>query len=196
MSAVSQTDPDRASQTQSDTVRHRQTQSDSDRPRRAQTDTDRHRQTQSGKHRRMQTDARRYGQSQTDTGDTERKYRQTLAIVCLRSSLPARQKLHRQNPSRSRMKSAKPGTRKATARGFEPLRAEPNGFLVHHLNHSVTLSCCQVARCVSVRGTGIRCPHEVSALCVRTRCPHGVPATGARIMCLHSVSDITEHHFE
>ena len=25
--------------------------------------------------------------------------------------------------------------------GFEPLRAEPNGFLVHHLNHSVTLSC-------------------------------------------------------
>ena len=24
--------------------------------------------------------------------------------------------------------------------GFEPLRAEPNGFLVHHLNHSVTLS--------------------------------------------------------
>ena len=28
----------------------------------------------------------------------------------------------------------------ATARGFEPLRAEPNGFLVHHLNHSVTLS--------------------------------------------------------
>ena len=28
----------------------------------------------------------------------------------------------------------------ATARGFEPLRAEPNGFLVHHLSHSVTLS--------------------------------------------------------
>ena len=35
------------------------------------------------------------------------------------------------------------GSRKATARGFEPLRAEHNGFLVHHLNHSVTLS----ARC-------------------------------------------------
>ena len=33
---------------------------------------------------------------------------------------------------------------KATARGFEPLRAEPNGFLVHHLNHSVTLSCASV----------------------------------------------------
>ena len=30
--------------------------------------------------------------------------------------------------------------RKATPRGFEPLRAEPNGFLVHHLNHSVTVS--------------------------------------------------------
>ena len=27
-----------------------------------------------------------------------------------------------------------------TAKGFEPLRAEPNGFLVHHLNHSATLS--------------------------------------------------------
>ena len=26
-----------------------------------------------------------------------------------------------------------------TARRFEPLRAEPNGFLVHHLNHSVLL---------------------------------------------------------
>ena len=24
--------------------------------------------------------------------------------------------------------------------GFEPLRAEPSGFLVHHLSHSVTLS--------------------------------------------------------
>ena len=30
--------------------------------------------------------------------------------------------------------------RKTTARGFEPLRAEPNGFLFHHLNHSATLS--------------------------------------------------------
>ena len=28
-----------------------------------------------------------------------------------------------------------------TARGFEPLRAEPNGFLVHLLGHSDTLSC-------------------------------------------------------
>ena len=30
--------------------------------------------------------------------------------------------------------------RKSTPRGFEPLRAEPNGFLVHHLSHSVTVS--------------------------------------------------------
>ena len=28
----------------------------------------------------------------------------------------------------------------STARGFEPLRAEPNGCLVHHLSHSVTRS--------------------------------------------------------
>ena len=36
--------------------------------------------------------------------------------------------------------SARAAQCNATARGFEPLRAEPNGFLVHHLNHSVTLS--------------------------------------------------------
>eukprot|EP00971_Amphidinium_carterae_P230622 4577052-Amphidinium_carterae.1 len=28
----------------------------------------------------------------------------------------------------------------STARGFEPLRAEPNGFLVHLVGHSDTLS--------------------------------------------------------
>ena len=32
-----------------------------------------------------------------------------------------------------------------TPRGFEPLRAEPNGFRVHFLNRSDTLSLCQVA---------------------------------------------------
>ena len=32
------------------------------------------------------------------------------------------------------------GPGKATPRGFEPLRAEPNGFLVHLLNHSDTVS--------------------------------------------------------
>ena len=35
----------------------------------------------------------------------------------------------------------------ATAMGFEPLRAEPNGFLVHHLNHSATLSWCMFIVC-------------------------------------------------
>ena len=32
------------------------------------------------------------------------------------------------------------GGKGTTARGFEPLRAEPNGFRAHHLDHSVTLS--------------------------------------------------------
>jgi hypothetical protein len=31
---------------------------------------------------------------------------------------------------------------KSTPRGFEPLRAEPNGFLVHLLSRSDTVSCC------------------------------------------------------
>ena len=48
--------------------------------------------------------------------------------------------------ARARTMKKKPfeGT-KATARGFEPLRAEPNGFLVHHLNHSVTLSLVRIS---------------------------------------------------
>ena len=51
----------------------------------------------------------------------------------------------------------------STARGFEPLRAEPNGFLVHHLSHSVTLSCC------------LPLPHISDAfalLCLRAQPPH------------------------
>jgi hypothetical protein len=36
-----------------------------------------------------------------------------------------------------------------TPRGFEPLRAEPNGFLVHLLNHSDTVShVCSPAHCI------------------------------------------------
>ena len=31
--------------------------------------------------------------------------------------------------------------RNATPKGFEPLRAEPNGFRVHLLSHSDTVSC-------------------------------------------------------
>ena len=45
---------------------------------------------------------------------------------------------------------------RTTARGFEPLRAEPNGFLVHHLNHSVTLSC-QNCLCPNYAIFGSRC---------------------------------------
>ena len=41
------------------------------------------------------------------------------------------------------------GQNTSTARGFEPLRAEPNGFLVHHLSHSVTLSHSCEVRCAA-----------------------------------------------
>ena len=37
---------------------------------------------------------------------------------------------------------------RTTAAGFEPARAEPIGFQVQHLNHSVTLSCAAVVRAV------------------------------------------------
>ena len=36
-------------------------------------------------------------------------------------------------------------TCKATPKGFEPLRAEPSGFLVHLLSHSDKVSCCHRA---------------------------------------------------
>jgi hypothetical protein len=52
------------------------------------------------------------------------------------------EKVSRRNPSSA--KNLERGSLrpliKTTPRGFEPLRAEPNGFLVHHLNHSVTVS--------------------------------------------------------
>ena len=59
----------------------------------------------------------------------------------------------------------------STTRGFEPLRAEPNGFLIHHLSHSVTLSClfaaspiaCQTSR----SGHRIQLPGQLR----RGRCP-------------------------
>ena len=35
-------------------------------------------------------------------------------------------------------------SQQTTPKGFEPLRAEPNGFLVHHLSHSVTVSMFQM----------------------------------------------------
>ena len=41
-----------------------------------------------------------------------------------------------------------------TLRGFEPLRAEPNGFLVHLLNHSDTVSCHELKNVASLQ-TGV-----------------------------------------
>ena len=42
--------------------------------------------------------------------------------------------------------------RETTPRGFEPLRAEPNGFLVHLLNHSDTVSCWSRRPCYPYKG--------------------------------------------
>jgi hypothetical protein len=82
---------------------------------------------------------------------------------------------------------------KPTARGFEPLRAEPNGFLVHHLNHSVTLSCrrCGALACLvstARRGT----PHWLDICfrrsargCQEASCgirTHDLPLT-ERVLC-------------
>ena len=59
-----------------------------------------------------------------------------------------------------------------TARGFEPLRAKPNGFLVHHLNHSVTLSCAECTMYCSPSGTRCRvpCPRSIARLLVPAPC--------------------------
>ena len=51
---------------------------------------------------------------------------------------------------------------KSTARGFEPLRAEPNGFRVHLLNHSDTLSYHNLK---SVRTTRISATIGAGLLC-------------------------------
>ena len=64
---------------------------------------------------------------------------------------------------------------KATARGFEPLRAEPNGFLVHHLNHSVTLSTPRMCgACILLRSsqTFVHTPCvRIPGSCKQTRSP-------------------------
>ena len=72
------------------------------------------------------------------------------------------------------------GMPEATPRGFEPLRAEPNGFLVHLLNHSDTVSCQHSARtCHARRGEPGElsqsplegCQLTSSSMCLRTwRC--------------------------
>ena len=54
----------------------------------------------------------------------------------------------------------------STARGFEPLRAEPNGFRVHHLSHSVTLS---VNKCMDKSNTLYSTPNSFSLTCWQLR---------------------------
>ena len=50
------------------------------------------------------------------------------------------------------------GEKDTTPEGFEPSRAEPNGFLVHRLNHSATVSCC-LAQPLAVRFEKKPCLH-------------------------------------
>ena len=45
---------------------------------------------------------------------------------------------------------------KTTPRGFKPLRAEPNGFLVHHLNHSVTVSLMTITIMTTIKTITLR----------------------------------------
>ena len=79
---------------------------------------------------------------------------------------------------------------KTTPKGFEPLRAEPNGFLVHHLNHSVTVSLMvmpnmmtitiiTIELCRSVdRKVPVRCLFGIRS--VSDRCPFGVHSVSVR----------------
>ena len=59
----------------------------------------------------------------------------------------------------------------ATPKGFEPLRAEPNGFLVHLLSHSDTASCVPIK---TTGCTGVIAParegSEASARATAPRC--------------------------
>ena len=65
------------------------------------------------------------------------------------TSLPSETRVRQANPTPKMKKNQPLGPLvKTTARGFEPLRAEPNGFLVHHLNHSVTLSLASSSICI------------------------------------------------
>ena len=58
---------------------------------------------------------------------------------------------------------------KTTARGFEPLRAEPNGFRVHHLNHSVTLSCLLWVPCVLLQTNNMIVRLAFCRKCIETK---------------------------
>ena len=46
--------------------------------------------------------------------------------------------------------------RKTTPKGFEPSRAEPNGFLVHLLNHSDTVSLAKCKKLIIHSGINVR----------------------------------------
>ena len=65
----------------------------------------------------------------------QQRQRQKLAPVVVRSG-----GLNANPRSQKAMLALAASTKRPTARGFEPLRAEPNGFLVHLLGHSDTLS--------------------------------------------------------
>jgi hypothetical protein len=59
---------------------------------------------------------------------------------------------------------------KTTPRGFEPLRAEPNGFLVHLLNHSDTVSYVTCEKLtVETRNTCVAVCEKIAAMSVRER---------------------------
>ena len=55
--------------------------------------------------------------------------------------LPARSNAQLPEHKSSAKMEATLEARRATARGVEPLQAEPNGFRAHLLNHSDTLAC-------------------------------------------------------
>ena len=69
----------------------------------------------------------------------------------------------------------------ATPKGFEPLRAEPNGFLVHLLSHSDTVSCSmsfQAATRIAVLWAFICChcvrsTHLFKSACCQSRAAPG-----------------------
>ena len=62
-----------------------------------------------------------------------------------------------------------------TARGFEPLRAEPNGFRVHHLSRSVTLSCFGIATGLVIRNCQVCCPRSPALKCLHGHAPGPCP---------------------
>jgi hypothetical protein len=70
---------------------------------------------------------------------------------------------------------------KSTARGFEPLRAEPNGFLVHHLNHSVTLSVFESLPCLVICNCGLRRGKSMLCIILTRYFQGGYGATVARL---------------